>query len=384
VPFEGFPSTPEVVMLARRSLMLVSLGLAACAAAASDAAPAAADAVQALVEMQVLPGTFGTIPSAVELTDGRVAFIDGKAKLVKVGDFATGTVTDLGRRADSLPANAPPDLYKFPGVLVHLAADTLAIVDFAATRTTLVGEDGSPRAIHIFAPIGGNTPVLHYDHQGNGYRIDYQAILGGNEPGTPIRPDSMAILRIKPLMGNADTVGFFGAPTYGDARFGDAIQQVAQIFSPNDFFGVLPDGSLWVARGRFNRIDWRAPDGTWTVGKPRPYTKVKVTAADKARVMEQLAARGMPTTVKVSFPFAENRPPFELSHTRADGTIWLQRPRTGETAAYVFDIWGRDGAWQRAVTFPEGVSFAGFGKTEIYGARKKGDERELVKFAIKP
>lgn len=372
-------------MLARRSALLVSLGLAACAAAAGDAVSknAATDAsVGTLVETQVLPGTYATIPSAVELTDGRVAFIDGGAKLVKIGDFTTGTVADLGRRADSIPANAPPDLYKFPGVLVHLAADTLAIVDFAATRTTLVGEDGTPRAIQIFAPIGGNTPVLHYDHQGYGYRVDYQAILGGNEPGTPARPDSIAILRLKPLMSAADTVGFFGAPTYGDAQFGETVQQVAEIFSPNDYFGVLPDGALWIARGRFNRVDWRAPDGTWTIGTPHAFTPQPVTEDDKARVMTQLAARGMPTTVKVTFPFAQNRPPFELAYGRADGTVWLQRPRASETAAYVFDIWGRDGTWERAVTFPEGVSFAGFGKDGIFGARKKGEARELVKFTL--
>lgn len=364
-----------------RPLLLLSFGLAACAAAAGDAAPSS-DSMAMLQEVQVLPGTYGSIPSAVELGDGRVAFIDGAAKLVKVGNFATGAVTDLGRRADTLPANAPPDLYKFPGVLVHLAADTLAIVDFAATRTTLVGEDGSPRAIHVFAPIGGNTPVLHYDHLGNGYRVDYQAILGGNEPGTPVRPDSIAILRLKPLSGRADTVGYFGAPTYGEARFGDAIQQVAEIFSPNDYFGVLPDGALWVARGRSNRIDWRAPDGRWTVGTPRRYTPQPVTEADKSRVMAQLAARGMPSNVPVSFPFATNRPPFELAYGRADGTIWLQRPRASETAAYVFDIWGRDGAWQKAVTLPDGVSLAGFGATAVYGARKKGEGRELVKFAV--
>lgn len=364
-------------MSLRRSVLLISLGVAACAAAG-----AAGDEAAALVETAVLPGTYGSIPSVVELTDGRVAFIDGKAKLVKLGNFATGAVTDLGRRADTLPADAPPDLYKFPGMLVHLAGDTLAIVDFAATRTTLVGEDGAPRAIHRFAPIGGNTPVLHYDHRGYGYRVDYQAILGGSEPGTRIRPDSVAVLRLQPNAGVADTVGFFGAPTYGEAVFGEQRQQVPVVFSPNDYFGVLPDGSVWIARGRSNRVDWRAPDGTWTVGTPRKYTAVPVTDDDRSRVMAQLAERGLNTKIGVTFPFAATRPPFEQAFGRTDGTVWLQRPKAAETAPAVFDIWGRDGKWQRAVTLPDGTSLAGFGTGVIYGARKKGDERELVKFTL--
>ena len=38
----------------------------------------------------------------------------------------------------------------------------------------------------------------------------------------------------------------------------------------SDRWGVLPDGSLWVARVYENRVDWRDPDGKWTRGSRCP------------------------------------------------------------------------------------------------------------------
>ncbi len=372
-------------MTYRSALLAIFGGLAACTAAAGAAGSSAAKsdaASSSVTEDKTLPGTFAQIGGVVELSDGRVAFVDAGARTVRIGDFASGSVTALGKHADTIPAGAPADTYKFPGQVVHLGGDSIAVVDFAATRTNVFGEDGTARGVWQFAPIGGNTPVLFYDHKGFGYKVDYQTILGGGEPGQRIRPDSIPILRLSPGVAKADTVAFFGSPEYGEAVFGEQIQQVAKIFSPNDYFGVTPDGSLWVARGRRNALDWRAPDGTWTRGESRPYDKVKVTDDDKARVMQRLKERGLPQGVQVSFPFEEFKPPFELAYGRPDGTVWLQRPRAGEDAAYVFDVWGRDGKWQRAVTLPQGITLLGFGKASVFGSRKKGDQRELVRFTL--
>ena len=44
--------------------------------------------------------------------------------------------------------------------------------------------------------VAGNTPVLLYDTVGHGYKIDYQAVLGGGEPGRTLRPDSIPVLRL--------------------------------------------------------------------------------------------------------------------------------------------------------------------------------------------
>ena len=84
-----------------------------------------------------LNATFGGVSAVVEIAGGRVAFADPMARRFHTGDFATGAVDTIGVPVDSLPYDAPPSLYKRPGWVALLAGDTVAVVDFGATRTTL-------------------------------------------------------------------------------------------------------------------------------------------------------------------------------------------------------------------------------------------------------
>ncbi len=177
------------------------------------------------------------------------------------------------------------------------------------------------------------------------------------------------------------------APEYGDATFGEQVQQVAKIFGPNDLFGVLPDGRLWVARARENRVDWRGPGGVWIRGQPHDYPKVPVTQADKARVIarirEQGKGRGLPDSLHLEWPFADNKPPFDAGVTNPDGEVWLQRARELEAAEAVYDVYGPDGAWKRSVTFLAGVSLAGFGSGgAIYGTIKEGARKTVGRYKL--
>jgi hypothetical protein len=228
-----------------------------------------------------------------------------------------------------------------------------------------------------------------YDTVGHGYKIDYQAVLGGGEPGRTVRPDSVPVLRFTIKRGSLDTVARLAAPEYGEATFGEQAQEAAKVFAPNDFFGVLPDGTAWVARGRENRVDWRSPDGTWTRGKPHAYTKVPVTQADKDRVLAQVREHGkefgMPQELKIVYPFADTKAPFEFALGRPNGEVWLQRPRARDDSPMVYDVFNRKGTWSREVSFPKGASLAGFGeKGAVYGSIKGADGKRTVgRFSLK-
>jgi hypothetical protein len=282
-----------------------------------------------------------------------------------------------------LASGAPAGDYKFPGWVARLSKDTLALVDFSAIRTTRWDEKGRPIDVLPLKEVSGRTPVLLYDTVGHGYKIDYQAVLGGGEPGRSLRPDSIPVLRIQLKSGAVDTIAHLAAPEYGDATFGDQVQQAAKVFAPNDHFGVLPDGTAWVARGHENRVDWRAPDGTWRRGQMRKYTRLPVTQADKDRVLTQVREQGkqfgMPQDLRINYPFAESKPPFDFALGRPTGEVWLQRPRTQEEAPLVYDLVDRQGKWLRAVTFPAGATLAGFGeKGAVYAAIKTEDGRRTV------
>jgi hypothetical protein len=256
-------------------------------------------------------------------------------------------------------------------------------VDFSAIRTTRWNEPGKPIDVLPLKDVSGKTPILLYDTVGHGYKIDYQAVLGGSDPGQPIRPDSIPVLRIALKTGVVDTVARLAAPEYGDATFGEQVQQAAKVFAPNDHFGVLPDGSAWVARGRENRVDWRDRNGTWRRGESRKFTPLPVSQADKDRVLAQVREQGkqfgMPQDLRIDYPFAENKPPFDFALSRPSGEVWLQRPRAKEDSPLVYDIVDRQGKWVREVAFPAGATLTGFGRNgAVYASIKTDDGRRTL------
>ena len=328
-----------------------------------------------------LNATFGGVSDVVEIAGGRVAFADPMARRFHTGDFATGAVDNIGVPVDSLPFNAPPSLYRHPGWVALLAADTVAVVDFGATRTTLWTPAGFARVLSI-PDAGGPTPVLVYDTLGYGYKVDFRTVTGGAEPGTQMRKDSLPVLRLNLAGGTVDTVARLSVPEFGEATFGPQRQTVAQIFGPTDVFGVLPDGTVWVARARTMSVDWRAPDGTWTTGPAHPYSRVAVTDEDRKRVMDRLHARGLPTNVEVVFPFAKTKPSFEAGIGRPGGEVWLQLSRADEADPITYAVIGKDGKMQRTMLAPPGVVITSVSSQYAYGALKTEDRRELVRLAI--
>jgi hypothetical protein len=361
--------------------MLVFAVLAACGCATAESQGAATLDTK-------LPVAFGQVSNVVELGDGRVAFVDTRSKLFVTADFKSGKIDTLGSRVDSLPASAPASQYKFPGWVAHLAGDTIALVDFASQRTTLWSEHGEAMAVLPIPPVAGQTPVMVYDTIGNGYKIDYQEVLGGGEPGKAVRPDSIVVLRIALKGYKVDTVAKLRAPEFGRATFGEQAQDAVKVFAPNDFFGVLSDGTAWVARAHENRVDWRALDGTWSRGNSRNYTRVPVTQADRDRVLAQVREQGkqygMPQELKIEYPFADTKPPFDFALARPNGEVWLQRSRAQENSAIVYDVFDRKGAWQRQVAFPAGAALAGFGKAgAVYGTVKESNGlRTVARFKL--
>lgn len=333
-----------------------------------------------------LPGSFAQLSNVVELGSGRVAFADTRGKLFLSADLASGDLDTLGTRVEAITAQSPPDQYKFPGWVVHLAGDTVALVDFAAQRTTLWSEDGKALKVLGMVQVAGTTPVLVYDTVGNAYKIDYQPVLA-REPGAAAEPDSVAVLRIGLTSGRVDTVAQLAGPEYGEAVFGEQRQRAVKVFAPNDFFGVLPSGVAWVARGRENRVDWRDASGTWTRGSSRQFKGLPVSQADRDRVLAQVREQGlqygMPQELNIEYPFADTKPPFDFALSRPNGEVWLQRPRAEENAAVTYDVF-TSGGWQREVTFPQGASLVGFGKgSAIYGSVREGQGKTVGKFVLK-
>ncbi len=338
----------------------------------------------------VLSRHFQQVSNVVELTDGRVALAEIKDKTFLIADFGTDAVTLIGEHADTIRPNDPaPGKHKLPGFVVHLAGDTLALVDFAAERTTLWNERGEYLAVLGGRGVGGSNQAAAFDNLGNAYKEDVRTVLGGLEPGQELSFDSLSVLRQSRGDTVADTVAKLKLPPWGRGQFGEQTKIVSTIFAGRDLFGVLPDGALWVARASNNAVDWRAPDGTWRRGPGRSYQPVTVTQAERdyflERLRQQMALMGAPAGIELSYPFADQKGPFVAGVTnQVGGEVWLQRPRPFPDSVPIWDVVGRDGRDRRAVQLPKGATIGGFGAAgRLYLIlREEGGWQQVARYAL--
>ncbi|MDH4130563.1 MAG: hypothetical protein OEW17_00205 [Gemmatimonadota bacterium] len=331
-----------------------------------------------------LTRTLQQVSNVVELRDGRVAFAELADRSFLYADLATGDITPVGEHADTIgPSDPAPGKHKYPGYVFRLGGDTVGLVDFAAERTTLWDDQGQFLLTLDRRGVGGHNQPLAYDHRGNAYKEDVRSVLGGLEPGEEIGLDSLEVLRIARGDSLADTVAQLKLPVWGQGRFGEQMKMVSTIFSGRDLFGVLPDGSLWVARASDNSVDWRAPDGKWSRGGGRPFTPIAVPPEEKEMFLDRLRAQmtrtGAPAGIALSYPFADQKPPFVAGATNPAGEVWLQRARAFEDSVPVWDVVGRDGKSIRTVEMPKGASLGGFGADgRVYLLLRQPDGRQGI------
>lgn len=334
--------------------------------------------------------TFKQVSNVVELTDGRLALAELKDKTFIYVNPASGETSLVGEHSDTIKPNDPAaGKHRLPGYVLHFGGDTVGLVDFGAQRTTLWNEKGEFLSVMPGAGVGGYNQPLAYDAKRNGYKEDYRSVLGGLEPGQELEFDSLSVLRITPGDTVADTVAHLKLPAWGRGQFGEQQKIVSTIFSGRDLFGVLPDGSMWVARASNNAVDWRAPDGSWTRGPSRPFDKIVVPQEEKDAFLEklrvQMAGMGAPAGIELSYPFADEKPPFGAGLTNPAGEVWLQRSRAWADSVPVWDVVGKDGKQVRTVQLPRNASLAGFGPGgKVYVVLREGEEQQkIARYVVK-
>jgi hypothetical protein len=361
----------------RVALVLTAFG-AACAPRPSDGR------IVLKNPQATLPGTFGQVTGIAELTDGRVAVADFGNRLFIFGDFDSAKLDSVGRHVDTLTeGESMVGLHKMPGVVVHLAGDTVALVDFAFQRATLWTEKGQSLGPVVTYPVAGYNPAVNFDTLGYAYKADYRAILGGEQPGIVSHSDSAPIVRFMRSGETGDTIGRLLLPRMGDAQFGNQTKSVPVVFAPSDVFGVTPDGWVWVARATTNSVDWRSPAGQWTQGKPREWKKIPVTDADKNRFMTAALHNGLNPKLVIIFPFAAEKPPFTSATTGQGGTVWLQRSREAADSVPVYDVLARDDSVVKVVQLPKGSGLGGVGRDGVvYVILRDGGKQKVARYQL--
>ena len=300
---------------------------------------------------------FSDLTTIRELADGRVLLFDRKEERLVVGDFPSGTVYDVARRGQG------PAEFEFIATLLPLGGDTTIAADMTRRWLILVG-DSVVRKVLLEHPVLQRTLApLGTDQNGHMLSRIFAGSLGGPAESTLValvhrvsgKVDTIARMAVEGRRGAVSTV-----TTPGLGR-GVSVRRVPLSVSetPLLFF----DG--WVAVVRLDpyRVDWRAPDGRWTLGRPLPVRPARMTAAEKAGYI----ARNPWSRNATDWP--AELPPFENPATllaSPDGLLLVKRLPTLAEPGTRYDVVDRAGNRRAQLVLPANEHVLGFGSNSLY------------------
>ncbi|TFG43350.1 MAG: hypothetical protein E4H41_09445 [Gemmatimonadales bacterium] len=287
-----------------------------------------------------IPTTLFEATAGAWLGGDRWAVLSPVNKRVVLLDFADGSATDLGQGMKR-PFEGPFSLFA--------AGNGLYVADWALRRlTTWTLEGQYAEAIGTPEVTRGNLPRAR-DGQGNWY-VQFNPPPGPDGSG---KRDSAVVVRYSPFFSQGDTLFRLSPLDLAEVN-GDAGRRFERrVFSGEDEWGVLADGSVWVARVYPNRVDWIGPDGKLKKGQRLPDRVFTITLSDREAFLRKFPPEMRSTAEKV--PFSPVKPPFDEAFTGGDGMVWLEKSRVIPDTVRRYQVIGRDG---RLV---ESISFNGYG-----------------------
>jgi len=343
------------------------------------------------------PEGFSSLNALRELPDGRVMVLERCESVVVLLDFAARRFTQVAR------TGAGPGEYVRAAALWALPGDSSAIYDRANLRFLVIDPTGKPgrffRAPQSLATrVGGfavEAPFTVRGTDGRGRFYARQAGRRATEKGI-VQDDSVPVERWDPLSGRRDTVGF-----YRVLRGGLVKDFTEPPFSTVIEWAVSPAGDVALVYPHDYHVEFISPAGARKIGKPNPWTRVRLGKAHKERYRkEQQASVCASSTSKIGFvpnvekgkvdvvelrggeepkEWPEHLPPFLRSAVSfsPDGMLWVHR--TGEVGeAPTYDLIDSTGRVVRRILLQPGSKLLGFGKSRIFIARVDRDDLQYV------
>lgn len=312
---------------------------------------------------------YADVTHAVWLGGDRWAYLAPSNDAAGVIDFSKRRYQPLGGPGSKELRN-PATLFR--------AGDTLYVGDWGLRRTGLWALNGRlVRSITASERVRGTLPQGR-DSAGRFY-LDLYPPPGPDGSGNR---DSAAILRTDPGFARVDTIAGL-APLDMAEVVGDAGRRFERrVFGGIDRWGVLPDGSVWVARVHGNRVNWLASDGKWTRGEALPDRVLEVTRYDR-----ELFVRGFPPELRSTaqgLPFAPIKPPFENGLTSPNGEVWLEKSRAPADTVRQYHVVDRAGRLAREVRVQGQGRIVGVGGDAVVVAESTPDGTRLVRVGVQP
>jgi len=161
--------------------------------------------------------------------------------------------------------------------------------------------------------------------------------------------------------------------------------------SPEDAWGIAPDGSVMIARSGDYHVERVAPDGTVTRGLPVAFSAQGIGTGEKEEYVAERGRSGGSVSVSVQmdgsgmsmgfarggaggrgneidqYDWPNDKPPFYSGRLPVDplGRPWVRRHvKAGEPSTY--DVFDKDGARVGTFLLENGMRVVGFGKNSLY------------------
>jgi hypothetical protein len=292
---------------------------------AEESLPLASDSLEA---------EWADLPVAAALRDGRWAIVSGGWDAAVIADFAAGTRAPLG--------GPRQQAYLHP-FLVFTAGDSIYLGDWGKRRTTVWSLDGRlVDSVPVVDALRGAF-VRGRDAAGNFY---FQVDPAPGRDGSG-NQDSSAIVRSPPTRDRFDTLAYLTPRELARVTREGVTRFEQRIFSGNDYWGLWPDGTVWVARRFRNQLTTVDPRGTVTRGPLLPDPVYEVTPTDRERFL-----LGYPIDVRpneTDLAWALVFPPFFAAYTAPDGTVWLEKSKPALDSLRRLHVLDRGGNLQRVL-----------------------------------
>ncbi len=324
-----------------------------------------------VVELPNSPDTasapYAEVSEGAWLGGERWAVLAPPDETVGIVDFASRKVAPLGG-PKSRDIRNPATAFR--------QRDTLYVGDWGLRRTTLWTLDG--RLVRFVPAADAARGVLPRARDSAGhFYLEMSPRPGADGSGNR---DSGAVVQTDPEFRHLDTIARL-APLDIAEVVGDAGRRFERrIFSGIDRWGVLPDGSLWIARVYQNRVDWRDPSGRWIRGEALPDRVLEVTRYDRELFLRRFPPELRPTAEQL--PFAALKPPFEAGFTAPEGDVWLEKSRAPADSSRRYQVVNRQGRILREIRVPGRGRIVAIGPNTVLVAEPAPDATRLLRFAI--
>jgi hypothetical protein len=314
---------------------------------------------------------FTRVESVRELKDGRLLVSDPRDRGLVLVDFRSGQVNDVSHKGRG------PGEYSSANSLFPLAGDSTLMADNGNRRWLLLDGDRVIGTIPPDNPAVLATQVSVSGSDSLGHVMSQRRNPPRPGASTIDKQDSTTLLLVTRVNGKSDTVtAIRRQPGRMEAQYGADGKLLSTRITLNASVAgekslLFRDGWLAVVRMEPYRVDWRSPDGKWTLGSPLPVPSIAFDAREKRAEMERRAKEyGTPVTSPDAVTdWPTTLPPIRPSGVlveSSDGRLLVPRQPSADHPETTYDIVNRRGQLDAELTLPPSERIIGFGRTSVY------------------